>query len=830
MNGKPTAKAPAVAAKPGTTAKPAPPGAKPPTGETKPLAPGAKPTVGGPRPPVGTGGRPGAGGRNNTVADEENPFDMDMSALQKAIPVAPKPIKGRTVEVKCPMCETLGYITPQQQGKDVKCCNMNCSHPYFTAPLPKKAVVDDGLKKKKGMTIGRVIALVVFGIAFVGFGLWWLVIRIPEEVVVKPPIINPGNPVDDEAERERKREAERQRLEAERKKLMPVAVVRKGAIDQLAKISVQSDTNQTRALRYLAEAYAVSGQVPQALATIKTLAEKAPDSPYFQIEPLVRVYLQQRKTGAADAATHLDAALKAAENLPKSGRAPLDAANALAAALVLENRMPEAQKLIGNGVEGNRADYSMLWTAAIYGDTFDFQVLSEIPAWLAAPNPQHAAVTWVLASWGEYDKSLAWAKSVKTDKSTKMDDAADAALAVWAARIGQDAKSTPEGVQRVEAGLKDASQSGQCRAWTNFAYQRAVAGDTAAAKELMSKADALLAGITVAKRAEMPTIREIHDSEGKERAGLPDASAQRSAALAAANLAVLHLKLGDKTGVEELIGKALDFAEAIAPAAPTVAALKQRTPRGPGLEAELDKLLGLKGNAQRQFTAVNVYMKQLQVLEIEADRRLLFERELIRDIAYRGEPALAWKIVQNRDQIEPAERRSMLSVTPLAYYIAFIAVAMGDNKTADAIGATKPKAKDNIDEMIARLVFNLKTDNFEAVIREMKDLYRAGTYDRDRLDISILRRISQYHTLKGPEKTFKLIRTLPDPQLQEAAVWLMAARAVVEGKHQKLWEVSSPDREQRLMPIVERAALARGLVAGAAALPAEKTAAEGTAK
>ena len=103
---------------------------------------------------------------------------MDISALQKAIPVAPKPTKQRTLEVKCPMCESLGYVAPQHQGKDVKCANPNCKHPYFTVPIPKKDSSDAGLKKKKGMSIGQVLAIVIGCIALAGTGIWWFVIRL----------------------------------------------------------------------------------------------------------------------------------------------------------------------------------------------------------------------------------------------------------------------------------------------------------------------------------------------------------------------------------------------------------------------------------------------------------------------------------------------------------------------------------------------------------------------------------------------------------------------------------------------------------------------------
>ncbi|QDT56370.1 hypothetical protein Pan44_44240 [Caulifigura coniformis] len=766
------------------------------------------------------------GGRGNTVADEENPFDIDTSVLQKAIPVSPKATKQRTLEVKCPMCETIGFVAPQHQGKGVKCANPDCKHPYFDVPLPKKESADGGLKKKKGMSIGQVIGIVVASIALVGTALWYFVARVapedPNNVVNVP---KPPGPPEDEP-----------------KKQAPVAVkrisldeIRQGAINELVRLGSTPDPNRGLAYRFLAESYAGSGQAQKGLDELKKLEGS---SPYFQVEPLVRLYLQARKTKAPDAGKFLDLALKAAENLPKEGRAPLDAASALAAALVLADRLPEAQALtpaprLSEGrtpaEESNRLDFSMLWTAAVYGNMFDFQVLSEIPAWLASPHPQHAAVTWILASWGESEKALAWAKTAGSV------EAVDGSLAVWAAHLGMTAKSTSEGVLKLEAAISDASPAGQSRAWANFAYQRAVAGDAAGAKELMAKADAALNSIPAASPVAMPTVRQIYDSqsisnlEQRERAGLPHAGSQRSAALAAANLAVLHLKLGDKAPVEALLMKGLDYAEAIAPALPQVAALRARESNARAMEAELDRELGLKGNKTKSFTALTQFRRQLTYLEKESTKRDQFERELIRDIAYRGEPGLAWKVVQQRDQLDPPERRPMLSQTPLASYIAVTAVAQGDTATANATGKTK--IDDKIDLAINGIVFNMKSGNFAAALNELKTIYRAGTYDRNRLDIALLRRISQFHTFKkNPEKVFDLIKELPDPQVQEAAMYLMAARAVVEDQAPELYKLTSPDRMQRSLSFVERAALARGYVAGVEAAPKPQAVAKDSKK
>src|SRR5690606_36528042 len=41
-----------------------------------------------------------------TVADDDDPFGIDTSAVAQAPKVAPRPAKGRMIRVQCPMCET----------------------------------------------------------------------------------------------------------------------------------------------------------------------------------------------------------------------------------------------------------------------------------------------------------------------------------------------------------------------------------------------------------------------------------------------------------------------------------------------------------------------------------------------------------------------------------------------------------------------------------------------------------------------------------------------------------------------------------------------------
>src|SRR5690349_12284001 len=119
MSGKPSSKP--VAAKPAPQVK-STAAAKP---QAAAAAGGAKSGA-----PTGAKRRP----TPEELDDGTDPFEVDTRSIVKAPPVSPKPAKGRMQRVVCPMCETPGFISPQQVGKEVKCCNPQCLMPVFTVP------------------------------------------------------------------------------------------------------------------------------------------------------------------------------------------------------------------------------------------------------------------------------------------------------------------------------------------------------------------------------------------------------------------------------------------------------------------------------------------------------------------------------------------------------------------------------------------------------------------------------------------------------------------------------------------------------------------------
>src|SRR5262249_16223846 len=101
----------------------------------------------------------------------------------------------KTLEVKCPMCETKGFISPKAAGKLVKCCNPECMVPIFTAPVVEKKQVPAPPPKPKSKLPWYIVGVVVVaGIA--GASIWFKNQQGPMEIRADPRFVNRATPVD----------------------------------------------------------------------------------------------------------------------------------------------------------------------------------------------------------------------------------------------------------------------------------------------------------------------------------------------------------------------------------------------------------------------------------------------------------------------------------------------------------------------------------------------------------------------------------------------------------------------------------------------------------
>jgi hypothetical protein len=79
----------------------------------------------------------------------EESFQVDTSA-GRDVPVASRQrSQTRSYKIRCPMCETVGYVPRSAAGKDIRCANRDCMVPIFTAPRPEKKVEEEVVRPKR---------------------------------------------------------------------------------------------------------------------------------------------------------------------------------------------------------------------------------------------------------------------------------------------------------------------------------------------------------------------------------------------------------------------------------------------------------------------------------------------------------------------------------------------------------------------------------------------------------------------------------------------------------------------------------------------------------
>lgn len=797
MSGKPSTK---------PAAKPAPAAAK--TGGA-----GAKPQASS----VAAGGKPGAPAAAaktrptpEELDDGSDPFEVDTRAVVKAPPVSPKPAKGRMVRVQCPMCETPGFITPQLQGKEVKCCNPQCLMPIFTAPKPKEAPVDEAPKRSVASIIFAVSAVVL--IAGVGGALYHFVLKEegPKGAVKGPtgvPTPAPQAPTDGKSI-----------LVAETPKGpdAPTTVsddeIRTTSLVEIEKAAQQSRNNRSKpfARRLAAEAFAASGQFDRAREQLADMQRVSGYAPYFEVAPLVMIATGLADAGdTAGAKATLDDALSKAD-FPQHGRDALEGAGQLATALVIAGRADEARRVAALADDpGTRGRAFVLWQDALETGSLDLNTPATRPYLFDMPSAQWVCVTQALLARGHVAEALAWARSSESAAIR------DNALAAWAGGVARGAPVADAGDPApapVTEVLPELSATAQARIWAAVAEARQVQGAAAAAAECLSRATAALDQVAAPPTMPVPSLKAIYDSEGQPRAGLPDTAELHSAALAAADIAQVRASGGDAAAASTALGRSLAFLRATAPSPVATQALLDACDTGRAqLESDLQTVLGIEKS--RVFLAFNRYRKQCGVLHELAERRFELQVQLLRRAAAFGLAQQAWDEATAREQHSDPNERELYSGTLLPGTIFAYATTARNTELAGQVQAVVPKGSLKIDPR-DQLVIALGPRIDAEDIRRAADLLRA--YDLQEpgdfytSQTLALRGVSKLLAAGKYQTAMDLAVAAIDPLLREDAVQLTAAAAVRDRQHSDLWR----RRSQLGLSATELASFYRGCIRG----------------
>jgi len=809
MSGKPSAKpAPKPAVKPSQSGSSRP---------ANPVAPAGRGTPTSKSPVAAGSSRTRPEPEPDRPEDTSDPFEVDPLAHKQATSVAIKPGKGRTIEVKCPMCESVGFIAPSQAGKDVKCCNPGCKLPIFKAPkLPPVVKVEP--EKAKGLSTGMISLLALLGISLVGGGIYWFLLR--EEPKPKAPITDaPLNPVETSPVAEHLPNA----VVPEKKHVVStIEEVRQLSLQGILKVTVQQEIRSKPLGRQLAaEALLVTGDLAGAREQISRMG---PNGNQYAVEPLaILAQLQLSAGDQAGAVASLQEAIDKSAKHPDVLRAHLDAAVVLAATLVRFDRSPEAVALLNRFAkkEGDlRGTLSEMWRASLDQKTFDFAKESSLSHLELCGMPLWVATTVHLCKQQQWDQALAWSRSIP-DPVTR-----DASLAAYAGMIASRLVLKPDPI--LEAKLKEAiaaaGLAAQVRMQIASAEVRLLAGDKGVTAATVSEMEQLLASTPPPSAANVPDMKAIYDSKGTPFGGLPDPGPGTSLALALADIADLQMKLGDTAGGWLTQTKAMEMLRSVSPSPASAKTLFDKSNKSSEISNQLGTVLGLKDDETKKRRALSQYRGQCEEILRVANARFAIQQTLLLRAIRFGLQKEVWQFMQEFEQAELPRREPYRSQTSLLVDLYYRALSQGNeefaNQTWSEFSSSEQQAikvAQGTIGILAKTKVMAQAGDFRDAAEQLKPLYKNTLCDRHIVDRHVLEQVSVLAE-KSLEGCYSYIQRLFDPTIREDAMRLLAGLSIRMGQGPALWMLMADDRE---LPATDRAAAYLGFLEGIQAVGAK---------
>jgi hypothetical protein len=791
MSGKPGAK---PAAKPAAgPAKAAAPGAAKPAGPSaKGLVPDKAPAAGGAR------SRPIAEPEPERPQDEGDPFEVDPRAHQQAAQVSVKQAKGRTVEVKCPMCETVGFIAPSQAGKDVKCCNPSCRLPIFKAPkLPPEVVAEP--EKPKGLSALMLSIIGIVAVALVGGGVWYFVLREEPKPIVGPIDNGPTVP---EPPKSPDKDTVNQVVLPTRHVVSTVTEIQKLSLEEIAKVIVLRDIRSKPYGKQLAtEALLAVGDLAKAK---DQLAGMGAGGVQYTVGPLaILAQLQLDAGDKAGAEASLKEAVTQSAKLPDVGRSPLDAVAILAATLVRFDRSAEAVQLLGRYARKDsdgRAGLSLMWRASLDRGSFDIAKESSLSHLELCGKPLWVSTAVHLCRHGQWDQALTWAKSAP-DQVTQ-----DAALAACAGMMAARLVRTPDPAleTQLKTATDSASLSAKVRMLVAAAEVRHLSGDKGITAASVAPIAVLLASTPIPPAVPMPAIKAIYDSKGMSFAGLPDPAPGTSLALAFGDIADLQMQLGDTAGGWATQAKAQEVLRSVSPSPALAQELVDQCANNTEIvKSQLDTALKLGNDGAKKLRALSQYRVQCEAILNLANDRFAIQQAFLRRSILHGLHQEVWQYAQEMELKEMTERdpyRSRSGLLADLYYATYFQEKARKDFAIQTYGeysAEEKKAVGKAESTLGQLAAAnsvARTANASKVADMLKPLYVGATIDRQILDGHVLGEVSRLAGKSlGASYTYLQRFGLADPAIKEDSLRLLAGMSIVQGKGPELWKLMEAD-------------------------------------
>ena len=713
------------------------------------------------------------GGSAPTRPADDDPFGVDPAITAKAVPLAPRPVAGKAFEVRCPMCETVGYSSTKVQGHAVRCCNPQCLVPVFTVKAPKREEPPPPppIQPKSPLPMYLVGGLALAGLAG---GLWYYLntIKAPEQTPPLPPVVRTERP--GPAETEDPGLENSGQTTAEQKVWDPAAERAgdlKDSVNRAIEASLKAPAaKKSFARRLAALALVHAGDRPAAEDQLNQLRRVSAQSPYEVIAPLALATWRFHQEGSPERAAALEELKRHAPLLPKRGRFAIESGLATATLQASAGDAAGARNTLAAHRAAPRVEQlaALLQLVNLDG-TFDLDARQ--PGRLAGDwqAPLETGLTLQLCQQGRWEAAEAWARQLSDPL------ARDESLLVFAesSALRQLSQQPPADLSAIQALGELLSPVGKIRLATRLVAAQSSVGQNAETPKLLSAANTQLASLAVAPPPRLPTLKSVFDSK------TPDPIQPQQLGRACQELAHVQLDLKQPDEAWKTLKVGLTHLRGAGPGLLAIRKLRSRAEGAEveGLRRDLKRILALANDdqVQRELTR---FRQKTEELERAAQVRFRGQIDLLAAALEMGLAEPAWKEILEIDGQPGDDDRDPVLSSALPPLAALAFERSGKLEQAQSIRRDfANRAAEAEPQEASRIIPHLLAQACEegAVPRGLELLKTYLTESGD-LQAETLRLLCQLINRGKLETAYQLANGIPLESLRDDALFLLAAR------------------------------------------------------
>ncbi|MHC4877271.1 MAG: hypothetical protein ACYTGL_12310 [Planctomycetota bacterium] len=754
------------------------------------------------------------------AGDPDDPFGVSAPVMSNAVPLLPKPQKGKLHRIVCPMCEMPGFQSKKAAGREVRCANKDCLVPVFTAPrlegdeleeAPRAAAEEKKPVNKSLLLYGGV----AIGMILIG-GVAVMMNRPPATDDASAPYTPPAytsstddagtatDPALNSGTEPGKREGKPQPQE-------PVGPspdeLRTEALALMDKVALIRDRNSRKPFcrRMAAEAYAITGNIEAVETQLQQLEVVGRSLKFYGVTPLVEVGWQHLAAGRS---TELQATItrikQPLETLPEYGTIAVSMAVDYATLLAAADQTDQAISLLKKrrNVE-ELGQFVETWARSLITPKLGFAAALAHRPVTGWSEPQWATVAFGLSCRGLSDKALAWAQLAPTPRSKTE------CLSAWAE--GQLLTEGSAAVAAIEQQIASLPSADRAFVLARCELVSAIGTVGAPASPLLQKSVESLEESGTPGTVAMPNLKT------QLKLNLPDAGPATAAAIAAAEIAHAQHVHGSTDAAWTSMTLAQDWARSMAPS-PSQAQEPFDEIKRLG-DSRIVQLLKVSQNLLTDEDARNAYKEyrnRCSRVTAAADGRFSLQQKLFAAASDWGLAEKVWSEISTRAQSsEPATAEPWFDTKlPARLHAEFHFSQSSDLKNALETAVTPKRLSENSDAAVptAKVAADaIAKGDASRAARALENFAARNREDRDQRfrQETALRLASELVAAGKSDLAVAFSGALKDsPQLQEEIFRVIGAESTARGN---ALAAIVPARGEELTP-PERIALLRGIV------------------